>query len=109
MVYSDTKKLIYMYINGVLTGVIQSTASDSFTINTTNIVFNSEYCDIDLYKIRTYNTDLDISAVLKNYAVDFKDITIFDQNALADFNGAIEEYQFKFNKMIDYNNNHPDQ
>ena len=113
MVYSHSSGLMYIYINGVLTGVIKSTANGLFRIggeNETNkaIVFNSNFCDIDLYKIRVYNTDLNVNDIVTNYAVDYRDITIYDQNKLAEENTAINEYQFKYKNMISYNEKHPD-
>ena len=108
MVYSHTSKLIYIYINGVITGVIESTAGSDFTISNPNMVFNSRYCDIDLYKIRIYNTDLNVNDIVTNFAVDHRDITTYDQNKLAQINNAIAEYQFKYEKMIEYNETHPD-
>lgn len=114
MVYADSSKLMYIYINGVLTGVIKSTASSSFSIGDVAkepnkaIVFNSNFCDIDLYKMRIYNTDLNVNDIVTNYAVDYRDITIYDQNKLAEENTAINEYQFKYKNMLDYNEKHPD-
>lgn len=107
MVYSHTSKLLYIYINGIITGVIKSTASNAWTIASGEMVFNSEYCDIDLYKIRMYNTDLNVNDVVTNHAVDKKDVLIYDQNRLAEENTAINEYQFKFENMIKYNEEHP--
>ena len=107
MVYSHTSKMLYIYINGIITGVIKSTANGSWTIASDAMVFNSEYCDIDLYKIRIYNTDLNVNDVVTNHAVDKKDILIYDQNKLAEENTAINEYQFKFENMIKYNEAHP--
>lgn len=108
MVYSHTSKLMYIYINGILTGVIKSTANGLFKINSDKIVFNSQFCDIDLYKIRVYNTDLNVNDIVTNYAVDYRDITVYDQNKLAEENLAINEYQFKYKNMIEYNEKHPD-
>ena len=113
MVYAHSSKLMYIYINGVLTGVIKSTANGLFRIGGENeadkaIVFNSDFCDIDLYKMRIYNTDLNVNDIVTNYAVDYRDITIYDQNKLAEENTAINEYQFKYKNMIDYNEKHPD-
>ena len=105
--HSSTNKLMYIYINGVITGVISSTVDGSWTVDTDNIVFNSNYCDIDLYKIRVYNTALNVNDVVMNHAVDKKDVLIYDQNKLAEENGIIKEYQFKFENMIKYNENHP--
>ena len=108
MVYSHTSKLMYIYINGVITGVIKSTVAGQFIINSTAMVFNSNYCDIDLYKIRVYNTDLNVNDVVTNYSVDMRDVTMYDQNKLAEENLAINEYQFNYTNMIKYNEDHPD-
>jgi hypothetical protein len=72
------------------------------------MVFDSSHCDIDLYKIRIYNEALDVNSILMNYAVDFNDINIYDQNNLAVKNDLINEYQFNYDNMIAYNNAHPD-
>lgn len=107
MVYSNSSRLLYIYINGVITGVIKSTANGAWTVAASEMVFNSEYCDIDLYNIRIYNTDLNVNDVVTNHAVDKKDVLIYDQNKLAEENTAINEYQFKFEKMLEYNDAHP--
>lgn len=98
---------IYIYINGVLTGAIKSGLSAQFMINNDELVFNSEYCDLDLYKIRIYNTALSVNDIVMNHAVDKKDVNTYDLNGLAIENTAIGEHQFNFQKMIDYNNANP--
>jgi hypothetical protein len=103
-----SQNLITIYLNGILTGVVKSGARNGFTIESNDIVFNSQFCDIDLYKLRVYNGALDVNNILMNYAVDFNNITIYDQNNLATMNDSINEYQFDYNKMIKYNNDHPD-
>ena len=112
MVYSDIDKRIYIYINGMLTGAINSTAKEAFKVASQNIVFNSEYCDIDLYKFRIYNTALNVYDVVMNHAVDTKDINIYDLCEIAAENNAIQEYQLKFgsstdNGIIKYNTTYP--
>lgn len=112
MVYSDIDKRIYIYINGMLTGAINSTAKEAFKVASQNIVFNSEYCDIDLYKFRIYNTALNVYDVVMNHAVDTKDINIYDLCEIATENNAIQEYQLKFgsstdNGIIKYNTTYP--
>lgn len=108
MVYSHSSRMLYIYINGIITGVIKSTvATGSWTVESSGIEFNSDYCDIDLYKVRLYNTDLNVNDVVTNHAVDKKDVLIYDQNKLAEENTAINEYQFKFENMIKYNEEHP--
>ena len=113
-VYSNTTKLMYIYINGVLTGVIKNSLDCQFEIASTNntektLIFNSNFCDIDLYKIRFYRTDLNVNDIVTNFAVDLKDVLIYDQNQLAIENSAIKEYQFNYSNMItDYNIKHFD-
>jgi len=108
MVFSKSSQLMYIYINGVITGVIKASSADAFTIESDKLIFNSNYCDIDLYKIRIYNTDLNVNDVVTNHSVDKKDVLIYDQNKLAVENESINEFQFKFEEMIKYNEAHPD-
>ena len=105
-IYDNSNKLMYIYLNGILTGVIKST-KDGFKINTDQLVFNSLYCDIDVYKLRVYNTGLNVNDVVMNYAADFENIDIYDQNKLAEYNKAINEYQLKLSNVEAYNLNHP--
>ena len=108
-VYSHSLKLLFIYINGCITGVIKSDKNE-FSIQSGNIVFNSKYCDIDLYKLRVYNTDLNVNDIVINYAVDRKDIDIYDQNSLATENLSLKEYQLQFegdNGVKAYNEAHP--
>lgn len=116
-VYDGTKKnasgkitpMIYIYLNGVLTGVIRTDIAESFTIGGEGkeIVFNSEVCDIDLYKLRFYNTALSVNDVVMNYAIDTKDITTYDQNGLAEYISSIQEYRLNYDKVLKYNVDHP--
>lgn len=105
-IYDNSNSLMYIYLNGILTGVIKST-KDGFKINTNELVFNSLYCDIDIYKLRIYRTGLNVNDVVMNYAADFEDIDIYDQNKLAEYNKSINEYQLKLNNIETYNLNHP--
>lgn len=106
MVFSHSNQFVSIYLNGILTGVVKSSAG-SFTINSNKIQFNSKYCDINLYKMRIYNTNLAINYIDLNLATDKKDIDIYDQTNLATYNSNLNEYQFNYNAMIEYNNNHP--
>ena len=101
---------LYIYINGCITGVIESsiTGDTGFKINSDQIVFNSDTCDIDLYKMRIYNTALTVNDIVTNHAVDKKDIVIYDQNGLASENNTLQEFQLDFNKILDWNKEHPD-
>ena len=102
-------KLMKFYLNGMLTSVARSTVNGSWGINTPNLVIDSAGCDIDLYKFRVYDRALGLNEVLKNVAYDDKDTVAWDLAELYTSNQTInEDYQFSFNKMIDYNKNHPD-
>lgn len=105
----SVQNLLYIYLNGVLTGVTRNTKSDGFTVNNDSIIINSDHCDIDLYKIRVYRTDLNVNDIVMNYAADFENVNIYDQNKLAKENTAINEFQFNYENMIKYNNEHPDE
>ena len=72
-----------------------SVKGNPFTIDNANIVFSSNICDIDLYKFRIYDTALSLNDVVTNYAVDLKNVNVYDQNAIAVENNAINEYQNK--------------
>ena len=108
--YSKEKiqNLIYIYLNGVLTSVVRNTQENGFVVENDKIEFNSDYCDIDLYKVRVYRTDLNVNDIVMNYAADFENVNIYDQNKLAEENTAIDEFQFSYTNMIKYNNEHPD-
>ena len=105
---SGSGGLMFIYLNGMLTGVSHSTLTDAWSINDNNIVFDSQYCDFDLYKIRIYNQGLTLSAIVTNYMVDLKDPVGYDLSQLAAVNKTLNESQFVYNNMITYNNEHPD-
>ena len=102
------KNMILFYLNGVLTGT-DYTSATAFSIGEQNpsIEFNSEFCDIDLYKLRVYNTNLDVNEIVQNYTVDRKDINNFDLIKLAKKNANTSEYQIQYNQVIEWNKNNP--
>ena len=101
-----------IYLNGMLTGVARSTVQDAWNIGdgigNMNLIFDSKYCDFDIYKIRVYNQPLTLPAVLTNYTVDLKDPVAYDLSQLAVVNNSIGESQLKYENMIAYNAAHPD-
>lgn len=109
-VYQHGLKNLYIYINGCITGVIKSSISDgnTFVINSGNFIFNSNSCDIDLYKLRIYKKNLGVNHIVKNFAVDRKDIDIFDMINLATENTTLQEYQVQYSNVMDFIANNPD-
>ena len=104
---TSAQKIIMVYVNGSLTGVIRNSETNGFTIEANEIVFNSKTCDIDLYKVRVYNTALNVNDIAMNYAADFENVDIYDQNKLAKSNETINEFYFDYTEMTKYNQAHP--
>ena len=109
-VYQHGLKNLYIYINGCITGVIKSSIDEgkTFVINSGKFEFNSDNCDIDLYKLRIYRKNLGVNHIVKNFAVDRKDVVTFDQNGLATENNALQEYQLQFANVQQYIQQNPD-
>ena len=62
--------ILYVYINGVLSGIERYSNADKFQTGAKSIVFNSDYCDLDLYNIRIYNQSLSFDDIVKNWIAD---------------------------------------
>ena len=111
-VYSQSESLVSIYLNGVLSGAVKVGSDDgTFTIgtNTSSIVFNSNFCDIDLYKFRAYNTSFSIPEILNNYSIDLRDTEMYEQStSLTQTNQVTKEQQLDYNYMVAYNDEHPD-
>lgn len=108
---SGSNRLMSIYLNGMLTGVARSTLNEAWNIgndDSIELIFDSKYCDFDLYKIRVYNQPLTLPTVLTNYTVDLKDPVAYDLSQLAVINNSINESQLKYENMIAYNAAHPD-
>lgn len=68
-------RLIYCYINGIMSRVVQYPTSDDFSQQVpVNISIGSNDCSIDLYCIRIYENDLTRIQVLNNWIADCQDI-----------------------------------
>ena len=67
-------RLIYTYINGILSGIIQYPAGDDFQqTNPVNITIGSNQCTINLYTIRVYRNSLTRYQILDNWIADTPD------------------------------------
>lgn len=84
-------RLIYVYLNGVISGVIQYPADDDFSQTTpVNISIGSNYCTIDLYSIRIYDNDLTRYQMLDNWIADTQSIDLM--LARYNHNDVYDEY-----------------
>lgn len=84
-------RLIYMYVNGIMSGVVQYPANDDFSqASPVGISIGSNDCTMDIYCIRVYDNNLTRSQILTNWIADTQDIT----QMLARYrrNGIYDEY-----------------
>lgn len=71
-----SNRLIYTYINGIISGLTQYPDDDDFhQITPLNIILGSDTCDIDVYNIRIYDSYLTHHDILNNFIADTSDIT----------------------------------
>lgn len=67
-------KLIYMYINGILSGVSRYPEGDSFQQTpAVNITIGSNDATVDVYTIRIYNNNLTRKQIVNNWIADTRD------------------------------------
>lgn len=64
-------RLLYTYINGIISGIVQYPAGDDFQqTNPVYITIGSNECTINLYTIRVYSNSLTRHQVLNNWIAD---------------------------------------
>jgi hypothetical protein len=69
---------MYIYINGIMSGVSSYDRTNAkLPISADTIKINSDYCDIDLYTIRIYNTPLTSANIVQNYLARKKDLNLY--------------------------------
>ena len=87
-------RLIYCYINGIMSGVVQYPADDDFAqTDAAGISIGSNDCTIDLYCIRVYDNDLTRHQILTNWIADTQVVedmlSRYQRNQVYDDYGAI--------------------
>jgi len=71
---SSENRLLYTYINGILSGIVQYPAGDDFQqANPVGISIGSNECTINLYTIRVYSNSLTRHQILDNWIADTPD------------------------------------
>ena len=92
----NENRLIYVYINGIMSGVVQypAGANENFSqLSPVAISIGSSYCTTDIYNIRIYDNDLTRRQILGNWIADTQDITTmlsrYERNAVYDPYGAV--------------------
>ena len=102
---SDGEQKLYMYLNGILSGAENLNNTNVFDMQNISFIFNSNYCDFDLYKFRIYRTALTMPEVIHNYISDCRDVSLYDENQLTDIN---DDTALSYDKLVAYNEEHPD-
>lgn len=95
--------LIYVYVNGILSGLAQYVDTDIFSQTTpVNITLGSNQCKLYVYNIRVYNESLGLSEALNNYIYDMnnmsKKIELISKNNIYDDYGEVS-YTKLLNKI----------
>ena len=91
-------RLVYCYINGIMSGAIQYPANDDFAqTNPVGISIGSNECTIDIYNIRVYDNDLTRTQILDNWIADTQDVddllARYQRNQVYDVYGNIVKEQ----------------
>jgi hypothetical protein len=91
-----------MYINGVLSSINNyDKADDAFNSGANKMIINSNYCDVDIHKIRIYKAALSSSDIVHNYIADAGSAELYDINQIIEFNNNIPS--ISYTKMVEYN------
>ena len=90
----SANRLLYIYINGIMSGVVQYPNDDDFQqLTPVGITIGSNDCTTDIYCIRVYDNDLSRDEVLNNWIADTQDGTLlkerYSRNQVMDAYGKI--------------------
>lgn len=96
----SANRLIYTYLNGIISGVTQYPVDDDFSqITPVNITLGSNSCDLNIYNIRVYDMALTHYDMLDNFIADMGDIqrklSLYTANNIFDSYGNV-----LYNKLI---------
>ena len=87
-------RLVYTYINGIISGVSQYPVEDNFVqANPVNIIIGNGDCTVAIHNIRVYDAALNQFQMLDNYVADMDDmdmkIALYSNNKIFDDYGDI--------------------
>ena len=94
-------RLIYVYINGEMCGVVQYPEQDDFTQSSpVGISIGSDVCTTDIFNIRVYDNNLNRYQLLDNYLADMDNLEV-KKDLFAD-NNIYDDYgNVSYNKVVD--------
>ena len=87
-------EMVYLYINGIMSGSVQRSASDSvYQASPAYIELGADGATTDVYLMRAYDTYLSDSQVLETYMIDQDSaegmMTLYEANNVIDENGNV--------------------
>ena len=83
-------EMVYLYINGIMSGSVQRSASDSiYQSDPQFVTMGADGATLDVYLLRAYNTYLSDSQVLDCYMIDQDSVD--DMFALYELNNVIDD------------------
>lgn len=96
----DNYRLLYIYLNGVLSAVKQYGANDSLTQSPAQYIeIGSEFCCVDLYMIRSYRTALNKDDIKNNYIASIENMSekigVHADNDIYGLDGALSFSKLK--------------
>lgn len=97
---SNENRLVYTYINGIISGLAQYPTDDDFSqVSSVGISIGSADATIDIYNIRIYDINLDYKDVLNNYIADTQDLNV--KSDLNSRNDIFDSYgTINYNKVL---------
>ena len=85
------QRLIYIYINGIMSGCVQYPADDDFSqVSPVDITVGSKDAVVDLYTVRVYDNDLTRHQILTNWIADTQDLDLMIERYTA--NSVFDDY-----------------
>lgn len=87
-------EMVYLYINGIMSGSVQRSASDSiYQSDPQFVTMGADGATLDVYMLRAYNTYLSDSQVLDCYMIDQDSademFSLYESNNVIDENGNV--------------------
>ena len=84
-------RLVYIFINGIMSGVVQYTTDDDFSQKSpVNITIGADGCTTDIYHIRVYDNNLTRYQILNNWIADTQNGALMKERY--DHNSVYDEY-----------------
>lgn len=90
----NNSKMCYIYVDGVISGgITKNVANEIYQIDPQDITLQATNCELEVYSIRAYSTELTDDQMLNCHLIDLVDgeaiNTEYEQNDVLDLNGEI--------------------